>query len=146
MYFLLGSSVFLMTMHVAIVVAIGVRVVMRRAARGVALSWLLLVATLPFFGVLVYLLIGERRIGRKRSRAITALRTDFRQIARATIPADFTAVTWPDLPATAQAMDRLGDRWSVSPPFAATLSNSLPTPRRFSRRLSAMSMQQEPAC
>jgi cardiolipin synthase len=72
MYFLLGSSVFLMTMHAAIVVAIGVRVVMRRAARGVALSWLLLVATLPFFGVLVYLLIGERRIGRKRSRAITA--------------------------------------------------------------------------
>ena len=108
MYFLLGSSVFLMTMHAAIVVAIGVRVVMRRAARGVALSWLLLVATLPFFGVLVYLLIGERRIGRKRSRAITALRTDFRQIARATIPADFTAVDWPDLPATAQAMDRLG--------------------------------------
>src|SRR5580700_9154182 len=108
MYFLLGSSAFLVTMHAAIVVAIGVRVVMRRAARGVALSWLLLVATLPFFGVLVYLLIGERRIGRKRSRAITALRTDFRQIARATIPVDFTAVTWPDLPATAQAMDRLG--------------------------------------
>ena len=46
-----------MTMHAAIVVAIGVRVVMRRAARGVALSWLLLVATLPFFGVRVYLLI-----------------------------------------------------------------------------------------
>lgn len=108
MYFLLGSSVLLVTMHAAIVVAIGVRVVMRRAARGVALSWLLLVATLPLAGALLYLLIGERRIGRKRSRAITALRTDFRQIARATIPADFTAVEWSTLPATAQAMDRLG--------------------------------------
>ena len=108
MYFLLGSSVFLVTMHAAIVVAIGVRVVMRRSARGVALSWLLLVATLPFAGALLYLLIGERRIGRKRSRAITALRTDFRQIARATIPADFTAVDWSNLPTAAQAMDRLG--------------------------------------
>src|SRR4029450_11814273 len=108
MYFLLGSSVFLVTMHAAIVVAIGVRVVMRRSARGVALSWLLLVATLPFAGALLYLLLGERRIGRKRSRAITALRTDFRQIARATIPADFAAVAWPNLPTAAQAMDRLG--------------------------------------
>ena len=108
MYFLLGSSVFLMTMHAAIVVAIGVRVVMRRSVRGVALSWLLLVATLPFAGALLYLLIGERRIGRKRSRAITALRTDFRQIARATIPSDFTTIDWSNLPATAQAMDRLG--------------------------------------
>ena len=132
MYFLLGSSVFLMTMHAAIVVAIGVRVVMRRSVRGVALSWLLLVATLPFAGALLYLLIGERRIGRRRSRAITVLRTDFRQIAKATIPAKPWTV-W-------------GDRWSVSLPFVATLSNSLPIPRRFSRRLSAMSMQQEPAC
>ena len=60
-----------------------------------------------FFGLLVYLLIGERRIGRKRSRAITLLRTDFRQIAKATIPADFTAVAWSNLPMAAQAMDRL---------------------------------------
>ena len=108
MYFLLGSSVLLVAMHVAIVVAIGVRVVMRRSARGVALSWLLLVATLPLFGALIYLMIGERRIGRKRWRTITELRTDFRQIAKATIPADFTAVDWSTLPAAAQAMDRLG--------------------------------------
>ena len=119
---------------------------MRRSVRGVALSWLLLVATLPFAGALIYLLIGERRIGRKRSRAITALRTDFRQIAKATIPADFTAVDWPDLPTAAQAMDRLGRSLVGSPPFAATLSSSLPIPRRFSRRLSATSMRQEPAC
>jgi len=84
----------------------------RQSLRGVALSWLLLVVTLPFAGALLYLLIGERRIGRKRSRAITALRTDFRQIANATIPADFTAVAWSNPPAAAQAMDRWGDRSS----------------------------------
>jgi cardiolipin synthase A/B len=108
MSFLLEFSAFLVTMHAAIVLAIGVRVVMRRSARGVALSWLLLVATLPYAGALLYLLIGERRIGRKRSHGIAALRTDFRQIAKATIPADFTAVDWPSLPLAAQGMDRLG--------------------------------------
>lgn len=108
MYSLLGSSIVLTAIHVAIVVVIGVRVVMRRAARGVALTWLLLVATLPFGGAVLYLLIGERRIGRTRSHAITALRTDFRQIARTTIPADFTAIDWSALPAEARAMDRLG--------------------------------------
>jgi len=95
-------------MHAAIIVAVAVRVVMRRPARGIALSWLLLVAALPFVGAFIYLLIGERRIGRKRSQGIDELRGDFRQIASATIPADFTAVDWASLPPAAQAMDRLG--------------------------------------
>jgi cardiolipin synthase len=69
---------------------------------------LLLVATLPYAGALIYLLIGERRIGRKRSLGINALRTDFSEIAKAAIPADFTAVDWQGLPPAARAMDRLG--------------------------------------
>jgi cardiolipin synthase len=108
MEFLLKFSAFLLSLHAAIFLAIAVRVVMRRSARGIALSWLLLVVTLPYAGALVYLLIGERRIGRKRWRGIDALRTDFREIAKATIPADFTAVDWQGLPPAAQAMDRLG--------------------------------------
>jgi hypothetical protein len=39
---------------------------------------------------------------------ITGLRTDFRQIAKDIIPADFTVIGWPSLPSAAQAMDRLG--------------------------------------
>jgi len=101
-------SAVLAAMQVAVFVAIAVRVIMRRPARGIALSWLLLVAAVPLAGALVYLLIGERRIGRKRSLSITSLRDDFRQIAKATIPADFSTIDWSDLPATAQAMDRLG--------------------------------------
>jgi cardiolipin synthase A/B len=108
MEFLLETSALLVTMQVAIFGAIAVRVIMRRSARGVALSWLLLVAALPLAGGLVYLLIGERRIGRKRSRGIQALRTDIKEIAKATIPADFTSINWQDLPPAAEAMDRLG--------------------------------------
>lgn len=105
---LLTSSAFLLSINAVVVLVIGVRVIMRRSARGVALSWLLLVAMLPFAGALIYLLIGERRIGRKRLRDINAMRDGFREIAKVVIPADFTAVDWQHLPAAAQAMDRLG--------------------------------------
>jgi cardiolipin synthase A/B len=104
----LQSSALLMATHIAVVAAVAVRVIMRRPARGIALSWLLLVAALPYAGAVLYLLVGERRIGRKRSEGLDTLRTDFRQIAKATIPADFTTVDWQDLPPTAAAMDRLG--------------------------------------
>src|SRR4249920_3027165 len=104
MEFLFGTSALLVTMQVAVFGAIAVRVIMRRSARGVALSWLLLVAAVPLAGGLVYLLIGERRIGRKRSRGIQALRTDIKEIAKATIPAEFASVDWQDLPPAAQAM------------------------------------------
>ena len=67
MELLLGASTLLLAMQVAVFIGIAVRVIMRRAARGVALAWLLLVAALPLVGALIYLLIGERRIGRKRS-------------------------------------------------------------------------------
>jgi cardiolipin synthase A/B len=102
------SSLLLATFHAAIVLVVGVRVVMRRPARGIALSWLLLVAGLPYVGALVYLLIGERRIGRKRTHGIEELRSDFKSIAKAAVPANFTSVDWRDLPPMAEAMDRLG--------------------------------------
>ena len=105
---LFEASTLLLAMQVAVFIGIAVRVIMRRAARGVALAWLLLVAALPLVGALIYLLIGERRIGRKRSLGIKALRTDFREIAKAMIPSEFTSVNWQDLPPAAQAMDRLG--------------------------------------
>lgn len=105
---LLTSSLFLVTIHVVIVGCIGVRVIMRRAARGIALSWLLLVATFPYIGALLYLLVGERRIGRARAHGLDELRADFRGIAGAMIPADFAAIDWSGLPSAAQALDRLG--------------------------------------
>jgi cardiolipin synthase len=106
--FVFESPGVLLPLHAALILAVALRVIMRRPARGIALSWLLLVAALPFIGAFVYLLIGERRIGRKRSHGIDELRGDFREIARVAIPADFTAVDWTSLPPAAQAMDRLG--------------------------------------
>jgi len=105
---LLQAPTVLVALQVAAFIGIAIRVIMRRPARGVALSWLLLVAALPLAGALMYLLIGERRIGRKRSLGIRSLRIDFRKIATATIPPEFASVDWRDLPPAARAMDRLG--------------------------------------
>jgi hypothetical protein len=60
--------------HAAIVIAIAVRVIMKRPATGVALAWLVLTAAIPSFGAVAYLLIGERRIGGGRARRIEMLR------------------------------------------------------------------------
>ena len=52
--------------YLALMVVIVVRVVMTRRAIGVSLSWLILIFTIPFLGVSLYLLFGEVRLGRKR--------------------------------------------------------------------------------
>ena len=49
--------------HVVVVLAISLRVIMRRPPAGVALAWMFLVAFLPLVGPVLYLLIGERRVG-----------------------------------------------------------------------------------
>ena len=59
--------------HVLVVLAFGIRIVVRQSAPGVAIAWLLLVVVLPFAGALLYLLIGERRISPQRQRRIDAL-------------------------------------------------------------------------
>src|SRR4029079_9065443 len=87
----MGSHIHLSTIlaaaHLLMVAAIAIRVIMRRPARGIALAWLFFVSMLPAAGALMYLLIGERRIGRRRTRGIDALRVDYREIIKAAIPA-----------------------------------------------------------
>ena len=54
----------LTVLHLLAVVAVSLRIFSRRTSHGTALAWLLLVITLPAVGVLMYLLIGERRLGK----------------------------------------------------------------------------------
>jgi len=48
-------------------VGISVRVIMRRRPVGVSLAWLTIVLIFPFGGAVVYLLLGERRLGTRRA-------------------------------------------------------------------------------
>ncbi len=115
MDFFLHPSTLIPLAHALIAIAIAVRVIMKRPAMGVALAWLLLVLTLPFVGALIYLLIGERRIGLRRAGRIEALRTDYEKIAHATIERGYTDVDWSRHNPAAQAMDRLGRKTVGSP-------------------------------
>ena len=55
---------YLTVLHIVVLLAVSLRIFSRRTAHGTALAWLLLVILLPAVGVLMYLLIGERRLGR----------------------------------------------------------------------------------
>ena len=98
--------------NLLIVIAASVRVIMQRPAV-VALAWLVLIGFLPGVGILLYLLIGERRVGRARIRGIESLRIDFAKIA--TIEKGLTDVDWSRRRAAVRGMDRLGTRMVGSP-------------------------------
>jgi len=59
--------------HWAIVVALSIRVIMRRLPVGVSLAWLAVIFSIPFVGALLYLLIGENRLSKKYLKRAAAI-------------------------------------------------------------------------
>jgi cardiolipin synthase len=96
--------------HATIVILISIRVIMRRPANGVALAWLFLVAILPFAGAMIYLLVGERRVGLRRARRIATLRSNYAILAQRIIGKGLTNVEWERHRPEARGMDRLGTK------------------------------------
>lgn len=105
--FVLHPATITFVAHMSIVAILSVRVIMKRPATGVALAWLLLIAIAPFVGALIYLLIGERRIGHRRAHGIAALRAEYRPIADAAIAAGLNDVDWSRHAPEVQALDTL---------------------------------------
>jgi cardiolipin synthase len=66
-------------LHFALQVAITVRVVMQRRPTSETMAWVVVVFGLPVFGPLLYLLIGELRLGSKRARRYTELTRPMKQ-------------------------------------------------------------------
>ncbi len=74
----------LILLHFTLVITFAVRVIMQRLPVGASLAWLLMLALLPYLGVALYLLFGERYLGvrhanrrdrLKQSQEIPALRS-----------------------------------------------------------------------
>jgi cardiolipin synthase len=61
------------SLHILILLAVTLRVVSQRLYPGTALAWLLLVASVPYGGLALYILLGERPLGRARARRIERL-------------------------------------------------------------------------
>jgi cardiolipin synthase len=94
-------------LHVLIVLVFGARIIMMRSAPGVAFAWLLLIIMLPLVGAVLYLLIGERRIGPERARRLDSLSATLNPGGG--VPGErLTDVDWSRNPQAAAGLDRLG--------------------------------------
>jgi cardiolipin synthase len=89
------------------------RVVMRRRAVGVSLSWLIVILTVPFVGAVLYLVMGENRLGSRRARSVVELHNTYagwRSGLR-----DRAEIDWDKLPPPAEAIHRQAVRVSGIP-------------------------------
>ncbi len=59
--------------HIIVIIGVCVRVIMMRLPVGTALAWIILIFFLPFVGALIYLVLGEKRLGRNRTRRAASL-------------------------------------------------------------------------
>ena len=89
-----------------IIIGLSVRVIMRRLPSGVSLAWLILIFLLPLAGAFVYLLIGERRIGRRRADRAKRLLARYQDELRS-LPA--SRVEWADLGPESESIHRLAE-------------------------------------
>ena len=116
---LLVSALFWLA-HLLLVIGLTVRVIMRRPPTGVALAWLVLIALAPLAGAALYLLIGERRIGRGRTRGLTALRNDYQRYVGGADQADVTRIDWSRHPASHRRLEQLGRSVTGLPALAGS--------------------------
>jgi len=68
--------------HWTIIIGLSIRVIMRRRPVGVSLAWLAVIFSVPFVGALIYLFIGENRMGErylKRAAAIHNIYTEWQR-------------------------------------------------------------------
>jgi cardiolipin synthase A/B len=72
-------STFILVTHWLIVVGLSIHVIMRRPPVGVAVAWLAVILSIPFVGAIVYLLFGEKRLGKQRSARTRANAAGVRQ-------------------------------------------------------------------
>jgi len=63
----------IIVLHAMLIIGVTVRVVMMRLAVGTALAWIILIFFLPFAGAVMYLVLGEKRLGRRRTQRAAAL-------------------------------------------------------------------------
>lgn len=55
-------------LHVLVVIVMGMRILYRRMAVNTTLGWLIIVASIPGFGIIFYFFFGDHRLGRKRMK------------------------------------------------------------------------------
>ncbi|OZA28361.1 MAG: cardiolipin synthase A, partial [Polynucleobacter sp. 17-46-58] len=83
--FLLGSIfgesfIWVPILHIVVVILFGYRLISVRRPVGVVLAWFLIVVLFPLIGISLYILIGERPVGRKLTRKIIRMDREYAAI------------------------------------------------------------------
>ncbi len=123
------SGYFALIAHAAIFIGLCLRVLMQRHPPGTSLAWMLLALALPYVGAGLYLLIGERPLGRrrgKRARELLPLLDDWvRRLPRQSDAADASAHRWRPIQRTSMAAtglpSQIGNRLALASDSGAIL-------------------------
>lgn len=94
--------------HFLAVICVFVRIVMKRPVPGVALAWLLVVTFIPLLGVVLYLLVGERRIGGQRAKMQKRLLQSYANWVEKILEDDISRVNWDMHVPACRRMNQLG--------------------------------------
>ncbi|QWD84679.1 cardiolipin synthase [Polynucleobacter asymbioticus] len=77
------SLIWVPLLHILIVLLFGFRLISVRRPVGVVLAWFLIVVLFPLLGISLYVLIGERPVGRKLTRKIIRMDKEYAAITEA---------------------------------------------------------------
>ena len=102
--------------HAVIVLLFGIHLISVRRPVGVAFAWFLIVILIPILGISLYVLIGERPVGRKLTRKIIRMNREYEKITE-TMRQEF-AVDRQKLPAEGRALSLLAESKNGSPVVA----------------------------
>ncbi|QWD66810.1 cardiolipin synthase [Polynucleobacter sp. MWH-Aus1W21] len=102
--------------HAVIVLLFGIHLISARRPVGVAFAWFLIVILIPILGISLYVLIGERPVGRKLTRKIIRMNREYEKITE-TMRQEF-AVDRQKLPAEGRALSLLAESKNGSPVVA----------------------------
>ncbi len=100
-------------LHSLISLALVFRIVTRRKDIAASLAWISLVIVVPYVGLVLYLLFGELRLGRRRERRINTMINPYKNWIGEL--AEHYDVDWSAVPRTAQALDRLASKANGAP-------------------------------
>jgi cardiolipin synthase len=66
------ASAVILVSHWLLAIGLSLRVILRRAPIGISMAWIAVMFSVPFLGAGLYLLVGEKRLGRRRAARVAA--------------------------------------------------------------------------
>ena len=110
------SLIWVPIIHIVIVLLFGLHLISARRPVSVAFAWFLIVILLPLLGIALYILIGERPVGRKLTRKIIHMNREYEKLTE--LMREQFAADRQKLPVEGRALSLLAESKNGSPVVA----------------------------